>query len=149
MKRPKKLSKAKRAILKASKKRPKKKATLPKPVVAKSSDVDCDDDHDHKDIIALMFAKDLESPGSATYQAGEYSKIQREWVEQFVEEGIKLGAKPAHQAAHEAWARSLKRAWILSPLSMSELKKRRFVGPGCSENPFQEIVQKAFSQLDC
>ena len=116
----------------------KKKASLPKPEVTKP-------DGTHETIIATMYAKDAACKDPLMYKAGEYGKIQKEWIKTFFLESAKSGAKPDHAAALAAWSNSLKRAMLLSPLGVPELKKRRFVQKGCETNPFKEVVQKAFS----
>ena len=51
----------------------------------------------------------------------------------------------SYREACRDWADSMERAAILATLEVSELKRRRFVSKGCTENPFKVKLQTASS----
>ena len=88
--------------------------------------------------------REIESPTPTVYVPGEYQKIQAQFIQDFLQNANTEGQKPQMAEARLAWANSLKRAQLLCDLSVSELKKRRFIGKGpCSTNPFKERVEQA------
>ncbi|CAK9052448.1 DAO domain-containing protein, partial [Durusdinium trenchii] len=84
-----------------------------------------------------------EAKSTNTYQAGDYKLIQRDFIEKFQGAAKLSGKKASFAQAQAAWATSLDRARILSSLSVAELKKRKFVEKGCSNNPFLARVRTA------
>ena len=72
------------------------------------------------------------------YKAGDYTQQRDKYIQEFLRDGAEEGATFAK--ASSSWSTSLKRARILSTLSLSELKRRRFVEKTCEANPFISIV---------
>lgn len=56
--------------------------------------------------------------------------------------------KMSRAEAKEQWKTSLKRALLLKDVSLSELKRRRFVDKDCKSNPFARRVQEALKAKD-
>lgn len=91
--------------------------------------------------------RDQAAPGeeqvvdSVVYKAGEFSKIRDQYVKDFICSAKEAGTASSRPEALASWSVSLKRAQLLSSLSLPELKKRRFVPKGCTANPFLARVQ--------
>ena len=83
----------------------------------------------------------MDGSSDSIYKAGKYNEDRLQFVEDFMANAKKEGASATRAAAHAAWNSSLKRAQLLAGLSMSELKRRRFIPSGSSENPFKAIVE--------
>ena len=77
--------------------------------------------------------EDVAQGNSTVYQAGDYN-MQRK---KFTEEYIQTNEGGTKSMASQAWGSSVKRASLLCDVPLSELKRRRFVGKECTENPFQ------------
>lgn len=83
--------------------------------------------------------EDVAQGNSTVYQAGDYN-VQRK---KFIEEYIETNEGSTKTVASLAWGSSVKRASLLCDVPLSELKRRRFVGKECTENPFQAQVLAA------
>ena len=83
--------------------------------------------------------EDVAQGNSTVYQAGDYN-MQRK---KFIEEYIQTNEGGTKTMASQAWGSSVKRASLLCDVPLSELKRRRFVGKECTENPFQARVLAA------
>ncbi|CAK9072164.1 DAO domain-containing protein [Durusdinium trenchii] len=77
-----------------------------------------------------------------TYKPGEFASIQSAYIEEYMAGEKAAGRKVSRAAALSSWRESAKRAMILSSLSVSELKKRRFIPKGCMTNPFKERIDQ-------
>ena len=77
------------------------------------------------------------------YSPGKYREVMQKYIEDYMESEAQHGRSRSREDARKQWALSLKRAHILKGLSLSELKKRRFVDKACRENPFQARVAAA------
>ena len=76
--------------------------------------------------------EDVAQGNSTVYQAGDYN-MQRK---KFIEEYIQTNEGGTKSMASQAWGSSVKRASLLCDVPLSELKRRRFVGKECTENPY-------------
>lgn len=76
---------------------------------------------------------------SDVYQAGDYNMQRMKWIENYIQtnEGV------TKAMAGLAWGSSMKRATLLMDVPMKELKRRKFVGKECKENPFKAAVLAA------
>ena len=76
---------------------------------------------------------------SDVYQAGDYNMQRMKWIENHIQtnEGV------TKAAAGQAWGSSMKRATLLMDVPLKELKRRKFVGKECKENPFKAAVLAA------
>ena len=80
---------------------------------------------------------DLEKCGSE-YQANMYSKIRRAFIDKVRNDrGISV------KEANEEWNRSSQKRKMLSGVSTSELRRRRFIPKGCDHNPWADVDQDA------
>lgn len=77
------------------------------------------------------------------YRPGEYNKIQKSFIQNFLKEPPEGGMKRTGVQARDAWKSSLKRAKLLSGVSLTELKKRKFVPKGTTTNPFKIRVEES------
>ena len=82
---------------------------------------------------------------SSIYQAGKYNGERLNFVQDFIDHAKNQGAPATRAAAHAAWNSSLKRAQLLAGLSVSELKRRRFIPKGTWENPFKATVEASLA----
>ena len=78
---------------------------------------------------------------SSSYKAGDYNDVRKCFVKQFLEDAKSRGDPATCAVAHTAWNASLKRAQLLADVSVSELKRRRFIPKGTWENPFKATVE--------
>lgn len=75
-----------------------------------------------------------------TYEPGKFNQAQQDYVKQFMEQAAINGTNATRKDAKHSWQTSAKRASLLADLSVSELKRRKFVPKGTTTNPFKEIV---------
>ena len=59
-----------------------------------------------------------------------YRQIKSDFIKSMVNSGVSKGQ------ANEAWNQSSQKRTILSNISVSELKRRRFIKKGCDHNPW-------------
>lgn len=77
---------------------------------------------------------------SQTYEAGKFLQAQQDYVKQVMDQAAINGTNATRKDAMKSWQTSAKRAGLLAGLSVSELKRRKFVPKGTTSNPFAEIV---------
>jgi len=75
-------------------------------------------------------AKAAAASGENTSDPWIYSQIKREFIKSMVSSGVLKGQ------AVEAWNQSSQKRNFLSTVSVSELKRRRFIEKGCDHNPW-------------
>lgn len=76
----------------------------------------------------------------AKYEPGKFREAQQLHVQRFLEEAARNGEQVTQRIVLKSWSTSAKRAAFLANLSLSELKRRRFVGKDALRNPFADIV---------
>lgn len=81
----------------------------------------------------------------SAYQPGKYNEARKSFLDQLKKESKENGLKLTHAKACETWDSSLKRARMLCGVSVSELKKRRFIPKGCTTNPFKIRVEESMN----
>lgn len=68
---------------------------------------------------------------NCAYKAKEYSVIRKEFIDKVREEsGL------SSRDAGEKWNQSAQKKHLLAGLSVPELRRRRFIPPGCDHNPW-------------
>ena len=77
-----------------------------------------------------------EDDGQQSYSPHLYGEKRKAYIE---------ACGKSYREACRDWADSMERAAILATLEVSELKRRRFVSKGCTENPFKVKLQTASS----
>lgn len=86
------------------------------------------------------FVEDTKLGEDTKYQPGNLRKIQEAYVVDFLSNERKAGRRPSRSEAIASWHGSLKRAQILSTLSVADLKRRKFIPKGSTTNPFRERI---------
>lgn len=81
----------------------------------------------------------------SAYQPGKYNEARKSFLDQLKKESKENGLKLTYAKACETWNSSLKRAHMLCGVSVSELKKRRFIPKGCTTNPFKIRVEESMN----
>ena len=71
------------------------------------------------------------------YQAGDYASHREKYIQKLMKKG-----KCNWKQASQSWNGSMERATLLQSMSVSELKRRRFISKEEKENPFLHIVKK-------
>lgn len=84
--------------------------------------------------------KSVAKDATSTYEAGKFWQAQKDYVMQFMDQAAINGTDATRKDAMKSWQTSAKRAGLLAGLSVSELKRRKFVPKGTTSNPFAEIV---------
>ena len=74
------------------------------------------------------------------YEPGEYIKCCKSFIKEFLAQAAANGEEASYAMARDKWATSMKRASLLSTVSLPELKRRRFVSKDCTTNPFAAMV---------
>ena len=74
------------------------------------------------------------------YEPGEYMKCCKSFIKEFLAQAAANGEEASYAMARDKWATSMKRASLLSTVSLPELKRRRFVSKDCTTNPFAAMV---------
>lgn len=86
-------------------------------------------------------AKPAEEEGSK-YEPGEYMKCCKAFIKDFLDQAAASGEEATYAMARDKWSTSMKRATLLSTVSLPELKRRRFVSKDCTSNPFAAMVNQ-------
>lgn len=80
---------------------------------------------------------------SLSYKAGDFNECRTKFINEYLDSAKSRGGPATRAVANAAWNGSLKRAQILAGLSVSELKRRKFIPAGTWENPFKATVEAA------
>ena len=73
-----------------------------------------------------------------TYEPQKYSQLRMEFInDQKESKGL------SHSEANEAWNQSTLKRKLLSHVSVSELRRRRFIEKGCDTNPWATPAEEA------
>ena len=76
------------------------------------------------------------------YEPGEYMKCCKTFIQDFLDQAAASGEEATYAMARDKWSTSMKRAMLLSTVSLPELKRRRFVSKDCTSNPFAAMVNQ-------
>jgi len=76
------------------------------------------------------------------YEPGEYKKCCKTLIKDFLDQAAASGQEATYAMARDKWATSMKRASLLSTVSLPKLKRRRFVSKDCTSNPFAAMVSR-------
>ena len=71
------------------------------------------------------------------YQAGDYASHREKYIQELMKQ-----SQCNWKQASQSWNGSMERATLLQSMSVSELKRRRFISKEEQENPFLHIVKK-------
>ena len=63
-------------------------------------------------------------------------------IKDFLDQAAASGQEATYAMARDKWATSMKRASLLSTVSLPKLKRRRFVSKDCTSNPFAAMVSQ-------
>lgn len=74
-----------------------------------------------------------EAMNDTGYAPQEYSKLRQQFINT-----IKDDRGLSHTEAVEAWNQSRQKRILLAPVSVSELKRRKFIPKGCDHNPWAD-----------
>ena len=87
--------------------------------------------------VSLKNAPDnsLEGDGDQKSGAWEYGKMRREWIRGKMIEGF------SHKEASNLWDESKEKATLLAPVSLGELKRRKFLPKGSDSNPWHKKLR--------
>eukprot|EP00438_Fugacium_kawagutii_P018498 Skav225896 [mRNA] locus=scaffold1460:309840:311258:+ [translate_table: standard] len=83
-----------------------------------------------------------EECGFQKYEPHTFKVHQQVWVDDYIEKKWAAGEECKRSQARNAWQTSLKRAQLLAFVSLTELKKRKFVKKDATENPFYKIAME-------
>ena len=76
------------------------------------------------------------------YEPAEYMKCCKTFIQDFLDQAAASGEEATYAMARDKWSTSMKRAMLLSTVSLPELKRRRFVSKDCTGNPFAAMVNQ-------
>ena len=82
-------------------------------------------------------AKASSSEGTEGYTPHIYAEKRKAFLLEAQQKGLGAGE------ARAAWNESREKALLLCDVSIPELKRRKFVPKGCTENPFQVMIRGA------
>lgn len=74
-----------------------------------------------------------ETTSETGYQPQKYSLMRKEFIA-----SMKVDQDLSHDGAVEAWNQSRQKRLLLAPVSVSELKRRKFIPKGCNYNPWAD-----------
>ena len=96
-----------------------------------------------KECQATKEEKSVPLDAGTRYEPGEYMKCCKSFIKEFLDQAAANGEEASYAMARDKWATSMKRASLLSTVSLPELKRRRFVSKDCTTNPFAAMVAQA------
>lgn len=77
------------------------------------------------------------------YKPGEYQQAREQFIKDYIQTKQAEGEIVSKSMASDAFGTSMKRATLLCDVSLTELKRRRFVTKDCLVNPFKAMVVTA------
>ena len=85
----------------------------------------------------LQFKRPTKASGSEGYTPHLYAEKRKAFLQEAQQKGLGAGE------ARAAWNESREKALLLCDVPIPELKRRKFVAKGCTENPFRIMIRGA------